>query len=190
MDDANLNRFEEFLDRVIGESRLELEGGKLMKAFLNESERSEYVLNEFFGAFKPRWNFWKRKKGSHQISPFIEDQGKYILKIWLTFVFPFNYTRLVVDAEKGGSLVDANGLVGYAYTAKERQAIQQICQKYQVDLPEREVARILITNAIKSMDPSISKVLETNYRLFIDKIDFFDKDDALAIKVAFVGRIG
>ena len=97
---------------------------------------------------------------------------------------------MVVDAEKGGSLVDANGLVGYAYTAKERQVIQKICQKYQVDLPEREVARILITNAIKSLDPSISKVLENNYRLFIDKIDFFDKDDALAIKVAFVGRIG
>lgn len=190
MEEPILNRFEQFLDRVIGSSRLELEGGKLSKAFLNESQRSSFILNEFYDAFKPRWNFWKRKKGSHQISPFIEDQGKYILKIWLTFVFPFNYQRVVVDAEKGGSLVDANGKVGYAYTPQERQVMKNICEKYQVDLPEREVARILITNAIKSLDPSISKILETSYRLFIDKIDFFEKDEALAIKVAFVGRIG
>ena len=124
------------------------------------------------------------------ISPFIGDQGHYIFKIWLSFVFPFNYRRLVIDTEKGGSLVDAHGRVGYAYIPKERDIMKKICEKYGVNMPEREVARILITNAIKTLDPSISKILENNYRLFIDNIDFFEKDDALAIKVAFVGRIG
>ncbi|NVM53861.1 MAG: hypothetical protein HWN66_09180 [Candidatus Helarchaeota archaeon] len=190
MTEAALNRFEKFLERVIGTSKLELEGGKLSKAFLKEAERSDFIINEFVNAFTPRWNFWKRKKGSHTISPFIENQGKYILKIWLTFVFPFNYRRVVVDAAKGSSLVDAQGKVGYAYTPKERFFIKSICEKYQVNLPEREVARILITNAIKSLDPSISKILETSYRLFIDDIDFFEKEESLAIKVNWVGRIG
>lgn len=190
MSEASLARFEEFLDRVIGTSKLEVEGGKISKAFMEETERSQMVMEEFFKAFEPRWNWWKRKKGSHQISPFIEDQGKYLLKIWLTFVYPFNFQRVVVEAVKGGSLVDAHGKVGYAYTPEERNLVKKICDKHQVVIAEREVARILITNAIKSMDPSISKVLETNYRLFIDKIDFFEKDQTLAIKVAFVGRIG
>lgn len=190
MVEASLNRFEIFLESVIGESKLELEGGQLSNAFSSYAKRSEFVLNEFFDAFDPRWNFWKRKKGSHTISPFIEDQGKHILKIWLTFIYPFNYSRLVVDAEKGGSLVDANGKVGYAYSSAERALIKQTCEKYGVDMPEREVARILITNAIKSLDPAISKILETSYRMFIDKIDFFERGDSLAIKVAWVGRIG
>ncbi|MHA1265815.1 MAG: hypothetical protein ACTSRS_11335 [Candidatus Helarchaeota archaeon] len=190
MADLNLTRFEQFLERVIGESKLELEGGKLSKAFLNESQRSSFILSEFFDAFTPRWDLWKRKRGSHNISPFIEEQGRYFLKIWLTFIYPFNYRRLVVEAAKGGSLVDTNGMVGYAYTPEERAIIKKICDKYGVDMPEREVARILITNAIKSLDPSISKIIETNYRMFIDKIDFFEKEDNLAIKVAWVGRIG
>lgn len=190
MADPALDRFEQFLDRIIGTSKLELEGGKLAKAFTSESQRSQLVLEDFYKAFEPRWNLWKRKKGSHMISPFIDEQGPYIFKIWLTFVFPFAYKRLVIDAEKGGSLVDAQGKVGYAYTPAERALMKSVCEKYQVDMPEREVARILITNAIKALDPAISKVIENNYRLFIDKIDFFEKDDALAIKVAWVGRIG
>ena len=190
MAEPALNRFEEFLDRVIGASKLELEGGKLSKAFLNESQRSKLVLDDFYRAFEPRWNLWKRKKGSHMISPFIDEQGPYIFKIWLTFVFPFAYKRLVIDAEKGGSLVDAQGKVGYAYTPAERYLMKSVCDKHQVDMPEREVARILITNAIKTLDLAISKVLENEYRLFIDKIDFFEKDRTLAIKVAWVGRIG
>ncbi len=188
--DITLKRFEEFLERVIGASRLELAGGKLAKAFFQEAQRNELILNEFIEAFTPRWNLWKRKKGSHLISPFIGEQGTYIFKLWLSFVFAFNYRRLDAQCEKGGSMVDSQGWVQYSYTPEERQLIKKICQKYQVNMDEREVTRILITNAIKSIDPTISKIIETNYRMFIDKIDYFEEGENLKIKVDIVGRIG
>ncbi|HUX99373.1 MAG TPA: hypothetical protein VMV49_07450 [Candidatus Deferrimicrobium sp.] len=183
-------RFEEFLERVIGTSRLELAGGRLANAFLDESQRSELTLKEFLNTFYPFWEIWKKTKGGHMISPFIEEKGPSIFKIWLSLVFPFNYSQLQTDSEKGGSLVDTQGFVEYTYSPAERQLVKKICEKYQIVMPEREVTRILITNAIKSLDPSISKILETNYRLFIDKIDFFEKEENLGIRVGFVGRIG
>ncbi|MHA1129672.1 MAG: hypothetical protein ACTSQI_20730 [Candidatus Helarchaeota archaeon] len=187
---SSLERFGEFLERIIGTSKLELAEGRLKKAYLAEAERNELILNEFKDAFSPRWNFWKRKKGTHMISPFIGEQGPYIFKLWLAFVFPFNYSRLEIGCEKGKSMVDSQGWVKYNYTAQERELIQSVCKKYQISMSEEEVARLLITNAIKSIDPTISNIIETDYRIFIDKIDFSDMDNSLQIHVEFVGRIG
>jgi hypothetical protein len=188
--EAQIRRFGEFLERVIAESKLELEGGKLKKAFLQESQRSELLLSDFFDAFTPRWNLWTRKKGTHVISPFFGEQGPFIFKLWLSFIFSFGYRKLEVHCEKGESMVDTVGWVKYIYTPEERQLIQTVCQKHQVDLPEQEVTRILITNAIKSIDPTISKIIDTNYRIYMDAIDFSEEADGLTIHVGFVGRIG
>ncbi len=187
---SSLERFGEFLERIIGTSKLELAEGKLKNTYLAEAERSELILGEFLDAFSPRWNLWKRKKGTHMISPFIGEQGPYIFKLWLSFVFPFNYRRLETGCEKGKSMVDSQGWVEYVYTKEERDLIQGICKKYQIEMSEEDIVRILITNAIKSIDPTISRILETNYRMFIDKIDFPEKSDSLKIRVEFVGRIG
>ncbi|MFX1295312.1 MAG: hypothetical protein ACFFD2_10725 [Promethearchaeota archaeon] len=190
MAEQSLTRFEEFIERVISSSKLELAGGRLKKAFLEESQRSELILSEFLDAFTPRWNLWKQKRGSHKISPFIGEQGAYIFKIWLSFVFSFNYSRLDVECEKGGSMVDSQGCIQYVYTPEERQLIQKVCQKYQINIEDREITRILITNAIKSIDSTISKIIEINYRMYIDKIDFMEEGNDLKIIVNIMGRIG
>jgi hypothetical protein len=191
MPDSGNIRFKEFVERIIGKSRLELAGGKLATAFQEETVRNNLLLSEFLDTFMPRWEWWKTKKGAHQISPFIEEVGAHIFKIWLSFTFPFNYRRLEIECAKGESMVDAQGSVYYTYSPDEREIIKAICDQFNIDTPERDVARLLITNAIKSLDPTISKIIGNSYRIFTDKIDFFDGDnDAFFIRIGFVGRIG
>ncbi len=185
-----LKRFEQFLDRIIGISNLELTGGKLANAFLQEAQRSMLILTEFIEAFSPRWTSWKLQKGKHVISPFIGEYGHSIFKIWLSFVYPFNYRQLDAECVKGGSMVDSQGFIQYAYTPAERQIIKKICEKYKVSLSEQDILRLLITNAVKSLDPTISKIIETNYRLFIDKINLSEENNNVLLKVEIVGRIG
>lgn len=191
MADSGSTRFKDFIERIIGKSGLELAGGKLATTFQEETVRNDILLSEFLDTFMPRWEWWKTKKGSHLISPFIEEVGAHIFKIWLSFIFPFNYRRLQVDCAKGGSMVDCEGFINYTYSSEERQLVKEICDRFSITLAEQEVTRLLITNALKSLDPTISKIIENNYRIFIDKIDFFEgDDDVLSIRVGFVGRIG
>ena len=191
MADSGSNRFKEFIERIIGKSGLELAGGKLATAFRDETTRNNLLLLEFLDTFMPRWEWWKTKKGAHLISPFLEEVGAHIFKIWLSFIFPFNYHRLQVECAKGGSNVDAQGFVYYTYSLEECELIKNNCEQFNIATPEREVARLIITNAVKSLDPTISKIIGTNYRLFTDKIDFIEGDgDAFSIRVGFVGRIG
>jgi hypothetical protein len=191
MAESENTRFKDFVTRVIEKSRLELAGGKLAMAFQEEATRNDLLIAEVLNTFMPRWEWWKGKKGGHQISPFIEEQGVHIFKIWLSLVFPFVYHRLQIECQKGGSMVDTQGFIRYTYNPEERQLIKEICEHFKITMPEREVTRILITNAIKSLDPTISKIIENKYRIFIDKIDFSEeKNEDLSIQVGFVGRIG
>ena len=192
MKEQSLEVFEEFLERIIGVSKLEITGGKVATVFREEAEREGSTLNQFMETFIPIWDSWKREKGIHLISLFFEDNAN-IFKEWLCFVFPFSYHRVDVFCRKGGSAVDCNGYIVYTYIPEERELIQKICEKFGVDQPEQEVIRMLITNALKSLDPILSKLLEMNYRLFIGKIDFIEKSSGngkVMLKVDFVGRIG
>ncbi|MDD1779417.1 MAG: hypothetical protein LUQ65_14740, partial [Candidatus Helarchaeota archaeon] len=135
-------RFKDFVARVIGKSGLELAGGKLAMAFQEEATRNDLLITEVLNTFMPRWEWWKGKKGGHQISPFIEEHGSHIFKIWLSLVFPFVYHRLLVECKKGGSMVDFQGFIHYAYNQEERQLIKEICERFKITMPEREVTRI------------------------------------------------
>ncbi|MDD1779418.1 MAG: hypothetical protein LUQ65_14745 [Candidatus Helarchaeota archaeon] len=189
MKEQSLTAFEEFLERIIGVSKLEITGGKLSKAFSEESQRNEPNVNGFLEKFKPLWDSWKRTKGVHLVSPFFEEHPQ-IFKDWLSAVFPFSHRRVEVDCLKGGSMVDCQGYIYYTYSPEERELIKKMCEKFQIPIPEQEVDRLLITNALKTLDPMLSKLIGMNYRLFIDKIDFFERTGKLALKVDFVGRIG
>lgn len=87
-------------------------------------------------------------------------------------------------------MVDCQGYIYYTYLPEERELIKKICEKFQLTMPEQEIIRSLITSALKALDPMLSKLIGMNYRLFIDKIDFFERTGKLALKVDFVGRIG
>ena len=189
MKEQSLKAFEEFLERVIGTSRLEITGGKLARAFLDESQRNGTSLNDFLEKFKPVWESWKKTKGVHLVSPFFEEHPD-IFREWLSIVLPFSHRRIEVDCRKGRSNVDCSGYVYYTSIPEERELIKKVCDKFQITMPEQEVIRSLITNALKALDPMLSKLIGMNYRLFIDKIDFFERTGKLALKVDFVGRIG
>ena len=105
-------------------------------------------------------------------------------------MFPFTISHLDVECEKGGSMVDSQGCITYIYTIEERQLIQKAIKKHQIKMAERDVYRILLTNAIKSIDPTMSEIIQLNHRIYIDKIDFIELEDNMVVIIDIVGRIG
>jgi hypothetical protein len=187
--EVNLEKFKHFLDRVIGESRLEIAGDKIGIAFRKESKRNEELLKKFFDQVMPQWKAWKERKGAYLISLFLQEHPTVFID-WFSIIFPFCGECMDVDVTKGRSNVDCSGHIIYQCTDKERKILKDICQNYQLEMPEREVFRMIITNTIKSFDPVISQIIENSYRLYINKIDFYEEPGFLFILVDFVGRIG
>ncbi|MHA1270128.1 MAG: hypothetical protein ACTSPY_10110 [Candidatus Helarchaeota archaeon] len=184
------SKFEDFVDRVFANSHLEITGGKLTNAFLSEVIRDEKALNEFLESFKPLWEKWKKNQGKHLISPFIEAYGNQVLRKWLTEIYPFQYYSLRLSCKRGPSSVDAVMLVNYFYSQEEIKIIESKIKEYDLDYPAEEVCRILITNALKSIPQTISKIMEIDYKIMIEKLVNYNKTkQGFQIMVRAVGRI-
>ncbi|MHA1129671.1 MAG: hypothetical protein ACTSQI_20735 [Candidatus Helarchaeota archaeon] len=187
--EQSLEEFEQFLDRVIGESRLEIAGDKFGKAFRKECQKNKELLKKYLDQVSPQWNAWKTRKGAYLISLFLQEHPE-IFSYWYDLIFPFSCDRMDIDIIKGRSNVDCSGSIIYQCTDQERAILRKICKKYEITISEREAFRMILTNTIKSFDPIISQVIENSYRLYINKIDFYEEPGFLFILVDFVGRIG
>ncbi|MBD3228161.1 MAG: hypothetical protein GF329_08225 [Candidatus Lokiarchaeota archaeon] len=186
-----MQEFSNFVNRIIESSRLEIEGGKLSKAFLAEASRNNEKLTEFRNSFRPIWKKWKEDQGKHLISPFIEAHGNMIFRKWLTEIFPFQYYALRLSCKRGPSSVDAVMLVNYFYSPKELEVIESMIDKYTLDFPIEEICRMLLTNSMKSIPSTISEIMEIDYRIMIEKIKNFKRTkQGFQIMIRAVGRIG
>ena len=185
------SEFHNFVDRIFEKSRLEITGGLLTNAFLAEAKKDETKLEEFIISFKPAWEKWKKDQGKHLISPFIEAHGNVIFRKWLTEIFPFEYYSLRLSCKRGPSSVDAVMLINYFYSPEELEIIESKLKEYSLDVPVEEVCRLLLTNAMKSIPPTISEIMEISYRVMIEKLKNYEKNkQGFQIMVRAVGRIG
>ena len=186
------SRFSDFIDRIFEKSKLEIDGGKLTNAFLSETERNEELLINFTENFRPIWENWKKSRGKHLISPFIEMHGNTIFRKWLTEIFPFQYYSLHLSCKRGPSSVDAVMLLNYFYSSEELKIIKTKISEYCLDFSIEDVCRILLTNAMKSIPITISKIMEINYKIMIEKLKNYDmtKQGGFQIMIRAVGRIG
>ena len=185
------SKFDDFVNRILETSKLEITGGKLTNAFVAEFSRREDLLKTFKIEFKPIWESWKKNQGKHLISPFIEAHGNIIFRKWLTEIYPFEYYSLRLACKRGPSSVDAVMLVNYFFSPEELVIIQKNIEKYAISVPLEETCRLLLTNAIKSIPTMLSEIMEIDYRIFIEKLTNDDRTkQGFQVMVRAVGRIG
>ncbi|TFF88608.1 MAG: hypothetical protein EU549_02670 [Promethearchaeota archaeon] len=186
-----MQEFSNFVNRIIENSRLEINGGRLSKAFLAEASRKNEQLMKFKDDFRPIWDKWKKDQGKHLISPFIEAHGNIIFRKWLTEIFPFQYYSLRLSCKRGPSSVDAVMLLNYFYSPEELEIIESKIKQYSLDFPIEEVCRMLLTNAMKSIPQTISDIMEIDYRIMVEKIKNYKRTkQGFQIMIRAVGRIG
>lgn len=178
------------VERIVKSSKMVIAGGKMTQAFSEEAKRgpAEKFINQFHQYYKQ----WVSKQGSHMISPFIKWVGKQLFGYFLCFFFSFDQKRLEPSVEVGGSNVDAHITVKYTYTPSELKLIKEIVEKYGIQSQtSQDVAKSLLSNAVKSITKYLSPIVELSYRLFTSKVDLqLLGDGSLEVVIRFDGRIG
>ncbi len=184
--------FSPMVERIISESNLEISGGRLEKAIVNEANYNQIAVKSYLERFHPIWQKWVSIKGSYLISPFLEFAGSYIFTEFLTEIFSFD-SNLKVEVKKGKSNVDADIDLYYIFDAEELNVLRYLKEKYRIDhiTDENEIAKILLSNCTKSLTKFLSNIMNIRYRLFTSKVDTnLREDNTLEINIHFDGRIG
>ncbi|MFX1453396.1 MAG: hypothetical protein ACFFCM_21355 [Promethearchaeota archaeon] len=185
-------KFSQMAERIINESNLEISGGKLEQAIINEANYNQEAVQLYLGRFQPIWEKWVSLKGSYLISPFLEFAGSYIFTEFLTEIFSFD-SKLKVVVKKGASNVDANIDLFYIFDAEELWILKNLKEKYNINhiVDESEMAKILLSNCTKCLTRFLSNIMNIRYRLFTSQVETNLKpDNTLEINIHFDGRIG
>ena len=180
------------VERIIGESNLEISGGKLEKAIINEANYNQKAVKSYLARFQPIWERWVSIKGSYLISPFLEFAGSYIITEFLTELFSFD-SKLKVEVKKGSSNVDADINLYYIFDKEELEILRHLKEKYRIDhiADENEIAKTLLSSCTKSLTKFLSNIMNIRYRLFTSKVETNLKtDNTFEINIHFDGRIG
>jgi len=178
--------------RIIKASNLQVMGGKFEKAIIDEANYDLNVVNAFLKRFQDVWMKWVKARGPHLISPFLEVVGSHIFYEFLTKLFHFN-PSLKVEVRKGQSNVDSQILINHVYTLEELRTLKKLKEEFDIThiSDEIEIAKMMLSNCIKSITKFLSNIMNIKYRLFTSKLDgHIKKDNSLEINLIYDGRIG
>lgn len=187
------NDFAQMVERIISASYLEISEGKLELAISDEANHDQEIVESFLNRFQPIWINWKKAKGPHLISPFLEVVGPQIFIDFLTKLFCYNPDELNVTIKKGNSNVDAQINLIYSFNEEELKILKKLKNKYGLEqiADENEMAKILFSNCIKSLTKFLSNIINIRYRLFTSQINMnVTENDILELNIIFDGRIG
>lgn len=187
------NRFDEMLKRIISASNLDIAGGRLTNAMINEISVNEAKKQNFIKKYKDNWLQFKEKFGKHMISPYLEWAGPSLIKNFLSYLFSFNEHQITSDkCKRGKSNVDAILCVDYDFTREELESLQEKITTYRITIDPKEAAKMLLSNAMKVLPYVLNDIFSLSYRLFTSAVDIKDIPDAGSIRVSlkYDGRIG
>ena len=187
------NDFSQIIERIINASYLEIAEGKLELAISDEANRNQEIVEVFLNRFQPIWENWKKSKGPHLISPFLEIVGPQIFIDFLTEFFCYNPSELKVTIKKGNSNVDAKIYLIYSFNEEELNILKELKTKYSLEhiADENEMAKILFSNCVKSLPKFLSNIINVKYRFFTSQINMnVTENNMLELNMIFDGRIG
>ncbi len=187
------NRFEEMVKRIIRESNLDIAGGRLTKAMINEISVDEAKKQNFIDKYHNNWLQFREKFGKHMISPYLEWAGPSLIKYFLSYLFSFNESHIISDkCTRGKSNVDAILCVDYVFSQEELEVLQAKITTYRINTDVKEAAKMLLSNAMKVLPYVLNDILSLSYRLFTSSVDIKVLADAEGVKVSlkYDGRIG
>ncbi|MHA1314341.1 MAG: hypothetical protein ACTSRB_10570 [Candidatus Helarchaeota archaeon] len=165
-------RFEGMVDRIIQASKMEITGGVLTQAFLEEAKRGP--IDSFITKFNQAYKQWTKKYGNHTISPFLDQK------------------KLGTVCEIGRSNVDAIIKINYVFEPQELEIINNCLSKYGVIAESpKDVAKLFLSNATKILSRFFTPILTTSYRLYTSSVNIESLDDGcIKIALTYDGRIG
>jgi len=187
------NRFDEMVTRIVSASNLDIAGGRLTQAMINEISVDEAKKQTFIKKYHDNWSQFKEKFGKHKISPYLEWAGPSLIKYFLSYLYSFNENQITTDkCTRGKSNVDAILCVDYVFTRDELNLLQTKIDAYRINKDPKEAAKMLLSNAMKVLPYVLKDIFNLSYRLFTSSVDVEDIQDAGAIKVSlkYDGRIG
>ena len=118
------------------------------------------------------------------------ENGESILTFWMTKVFCFEETRLTIKIPKRLSPVDSQIIAQYTYSKPELKIIKEVLQQYDLsDYDEIKAATTIFSNSLKTISQFLSKVFNTEYKIFTNKLDSKQKKGQLIINYEAAGRI-
>jgi len=179
------------VDRIVFMSQLKIESGAMTKAFIDEVKINSDQLFEFNKFSNNEFNKWKSEMGSLvDIADFLLENGESILTFWMTKVFCFEETRLTIKIPKRLSPVDSQIIAQYTYSKPELKIIKEVLQQYDLsDYGEIKAATTIFSNSLKTSSQFLSKVFNTEYKIFTNKLDSKQKKGQLIINYEAAGRI-
>ncbi len=182
--------FEAFVRHILEKSSLKISNGALPLAF------EEMILTEkkdavkiFFQTVYAIYDEWCKSSVSVIMSDFVANEGTSIFSVWLVEVFPFCFERMEIDCPKGPSTEDLLLLVKYTYDQEELNILRRLISEFNLSENEEVLAKLLLTEAIKSISRILSEAIEDEYKIFTGDITTEIGNDTLAVNYKGAGRV-
>jgi len=188
---SDIETFKDFVDRIIYLSRLKLDGGALTKAFVDEVRINSDNLHNFKRFCNSEFEKWRQERGSLvDVADFLIHHGADILNFWMTKVFCFNEKKLKIDVPKMLSPVDCQIIAQYSFSKDELKIIKALLQEYEVDdYDEKKAASTIFSNSLKVVSQYLSEIIDSDYKIFTNKLEYKEKKGQLFIDYEAAGRI-
>ncbi|MHA1271181.1 MAG: hypothetical protein ACTSPY_15410 [Candidatus Helarchaeota archaeon] len=172
-------------------SQLKIDGGALTKAFVDEVRINSdglHLFNRFSGE---KFTNWRNNMGDLvDVADFLLEAGADILTFWMTNIYCFDKKRLNIQVPKKLSPVDSLIIAQYTFTKDEVKVIKEVLQEYQLsDYGDAKAATTIFSNSMKTIAKYLSKILNTDYNIFTNKLEHKEKKGQIIIIYEGAGRI-
>lgn len=181
------HRFGAMVDRIATFNRFN--SSTITKAFEDEVRMNLSAQMAFKKKISKLWEkFSQNKSNIGNYSNFFRVDGEQIFQDWLTQVFPFSDSNRV-EFPDSPSPVDIIFTISHGFEASELQIVADSIAASGLYVEVNTAIGVILSNAVKSIGPTISKVFEATYKIFTDNLEVQQKGNKLIVLFKGAGRI-
>lgn len=181
------HRFGAMVERIATFNRFD--SSTITKAFEDEVRMNLGAQGAFRKKVQKLWNkFTQNKSNIGNYSNFFRVDGEQIFQDWLTHVFPFSDSNRV-EFPDSPSPVDIIFTISHAFEASELQTVANAIGAAGLYVDVNTAIGVILSNAVKAIGPSISKVFDATYKIFTDNLEVQQKGNKLIVLFKGAGRV-
>jgi len=187
---GRMDKFRDFIWRILKASKLKIELGSIQKAFQEELSFKTKEVQKYISDMDQIWVSWKDLYHTDfNINRFIEELGPTLFLLWLSEVFPFDFKQLKSQCPKGPSTEDVLIEIFYDFTPDELQIIKDNLIAHWINDPEDQVAQLLFIEAVKSISEIFSWIIKHPFKIFTSDVNLTRENGTLKIHYFGAGRV-
>ncbi len=181
------HRFGAMVDRISTFNRFD--SSTITKAFEDEVRMNLSAQMAFKNKVQKMWDkFTQNKSNVGNYSNFFRVDGDVIFQDWLTQVFPFSDSNRV-EFPDSPSPVDVIFTISHSFEASELQTVTDSISHAGLYLDVNTAIGVILSNAVKAIGPTISKVFDATYKIFTDNLEVQPKGNKLVVYFKGAGRV-